>query len=468
VADFDALPAAAKKDAQRQGAGKGDVEGVFHKGKIYLVKDMIRDEAHAETVLFHEALHKGLRELFADHSVNAAMNKLYLAMGGAKGLNRMADKFGVDLSDYRHGVIGTLADGSPRYSREVRNAILMEELLAHVGEQGSPTLKRRVQELLGAIRAWLRKHGFVKLAKYGAADIAHLAKSAREYGLQNNGGRGGTRLMFGSALQLEFVETASALGGRKAYEKELSEGKTKLNYRQWVQVRTPSFKAWYGDWENEQKERNAGRDHRVSAKTDARTKSAVGRSWRTYHTGEPRVFFHGTRGDIRRFDIEHPDKKDRGWLGKGLYLSSEPEIAGHYAKVKKGRHGPNVMPLFSSVKNPYVAAPELKESLMFASDERLAQFTDELKSRGYDGVVIVYPHQGNPIELMVMEPSAVKSAIGNSGAFSAKSDDIRFSHSAMKSIEANIRRGKRVLAWVVTGKRTDGLQSNVRWHGRGI
>ena len=87
VPDFDALPAAAKKDAKRQGAGKGDVEGVFHNGTIYLIADMIRDEAHAETVLLPEAAHRGLRALYSDAKVKVAMNRLYLAMGGAKGFN---------------------------------------------------------------------------------------------------------------------------------------------------------------------------------------------------------------------------------------------------------------------------------------------------------------------------------------------------------------------------------------------
>ncbi|MDR1367091.1 MAG: hypothetical protein LBJ76_00030, partial [Candidatus Accumulibacter sp.] len=34
-----------------------------------------------------------------------------------------------------------------------------------------------------------------------------------------------------------------------AFQKASAEGKTKLNYRQWVQARTPEFKNWFGDWE---------------------------------------------------------------------------------------------------------------------------------------------------------------------------------------------------------------------------
>ena len=49
--------------------------------------------------------------------------------------------------------------------------------------------------------------------------------------------------------QRQFAETERAYGGRDAFEQAKAVGRTKLNYRQWVQVRTPSFRAWFGDWE---------------------------------------------------------------------------------------------------------------------------------------------------------------------------------------------------------------------------
>ena len=47
----------------------------------------------------------------------------------------------------------------------------------------------------------------------------------------------------------QFRETERAYGGKAAYEQARAAGETKLNYRQWVQVRTPAFKAWFGDWQ---------------------------------------------------------------------------------------------------------------------------------------------------------------------------------------------------------------------------
>ncbi|MDR1367246.1 MAG: hypothetical protein LBJ76_00820 [Candidatus Accumulibacter sp.] len=46
-----------------------------------------------------------------------------------------------------------------------------------------------------------------------------------------------------------FAETEKAYGGKRSYQKAKSAKKTKLNYRQWIQVRTPEFKNWFGDWE---------------------------------------------------------------------------------------------------------------------------------------------------------------------------------------------------------------------------
>ena len=47
----------------------------------------------------------------------------------------------------------------------------------------------------------------------------------------------------------QYRDTERAYGGREAYDKAKADSKTKLNYRQWVQVRTPNFKRWFGDWE---------------------------------------------------------------------------------------------------------------------------------------------------------------------------------------------------------------------------
>ena len=72
-------------------------------------------------------------------------------------------------------------------------------------------------------------------------------------------GRRGSRSTEGAAspaysldereVERQFKETARAYGGQEGWQRARDAGRTKLNYRQWVQVRTPAFKQWFGNWE---------------------------------------------------------------------------------------------------------------------------------------------------------------------------------------------------------------------------
>lgn len=50
--------------------------------------------------------------------------------------------------------------------------------------------------------------------------------------------------------QRQFREVELAYGGKEGYAKAKLEGKTKLGYGQWIQVRTANFKNWFGDWDS--------------------------------------------------------------------------------------------------------------------------------------------------------------------------------------------------------------------------
>jgi ADP-Ribosyltransferase in polyvalent proteins/Large polyvalent protein-associated domain 3 len=51
------------------------------------------------------------------------------------------------------------------------------------------------------------------------------------------------------ANEQAIKDVEQAYGGKAAYEKAKEAGRTNLTYEQWLQVRTPAFKAWFGDWE---------------------------------------------------------------------------------------------------------------------------------------------------------------------------------------------------------------------------
>ncbi|AIL33085.1 hypothetical protein IX83_06980 [Basilea psittacipulmonis DSM 24701] len=106
-----------------------------------------------------------------------------------------------------------------------------------------------------------------------------------------------------------FTETANKYGGKQAYEQAKSQGKTELTYEQWVQVRTPEFKAWFGNWE----------------KPNKKTSKVV-----NPRTGEPLVVYHGTgHAPFDTFTMDFMGKNGTA-DGRGHYFTSDPNFANLY------------------------------------------------------------------------------------------------------------------------------------------
>lgn len=125
---------------------------------------------------------------------------------------------------------------------------------------------------------------------------------------------------FGDTEQ-QFKDVEQAHDGRAAYEKAKSAGKTKLTYEQWVQVRTPTFKAWFGDWETGQLNADAVKFLNDFSSTESRlvqglsaaglfkegSRSLVlGESARAslYTSDGSRPLAHGERAPVREIDAE--------------------------------------------------------------------------------------------------------------------------------------------------------------------
>lgn len=237
--------------------------------------------------------------------------------------------------------------------------------------------------------------------------------------------------------QRQFKETECPYGGKAAYDRAKAPSKTKLTYGQWGQVRTPNFKAWFGDWEqfNGQATANAdrqgaadsGADRRATG-TDAAGRGAIRQVWGLdSSTGEPKTWLHGPKDEIAAFDLNHPNRKDVGWLGEGVYITDSADMAAIYANNKRGDAGKNLMPLFVAVRNPYVTDLSLKKRLRKASKAQVRQFSQEVQAAGYDGVALQVAEDA--MELLAFEPTQVKFAIGNNGNFDPANPDIRYSRS---------------------------------------
>lgn len=129
--------------------------------------------------------------------------------------------------------------------------------------------------------------------------------------------------------------------------------------------------------------------------------------------------FHGTADDVYAFNLDHPNRKDTGWLGTGVYTTTDPKLASDYSSMKAGRDAPNVMPLRAKLKNPYYATSKDKERIMLISHSKGAEsgreaadeWTSKLIKAGHDGVVLDYAKEGwgGPREVVVFDPKNIRS-----------------------------------------------------------
>ena len=139
--------------------------------------------------------------------------------------------------------------------------------------------------------------------------------------------------------------------------------------------------------------------------------------------GTPQVVYHGTTDSIDHFDLSHPKRLDEGWLGTGVYVTDNENLAKYYANLKKSRQiqgripsdgsiGPTVMPLYARLENPYMATLDDKE-LVRSGQVTPDAFKDKLIAEGYDGAIMPVL-DGN--EIVVFDNRAVKSTF-NSGTW---------------------------------------------------
>lgn len=170
-----------------------------------------------------------------------------------------------------------------------------------------------------------------------------------------------------------------------------------LNEKQWLQVRTRTFKEWFGDWENNPTEASKVLDE----------------------NGEPLVVYHGTSDRWSIYDKNSFGKHtDKGYYGKGLYMSS--------IKNKAAQYG-DVMPLFANIRKPLRVGIDPNITIEEATNNiKLAEkFNRTDNPSKYDGV-LYSGTEGIYEEIVIPKSNQIKSATNNNGEFSLNDDDIRF------------------------------------------
>ena len=236
---------------------------------------------------------------------------------------------------------------------------------------------------------------------------------------------------------------------------------TNLTERQWVQVRTPSFIKWFGDWINN--------PDNASKVVD--------------ENGEPLVMYHGTRASFDVFDTsyEGEDRKEyeSAWMADypdgTMFAISDRKEASYY--------GSNVMPLFLNIREKEMKASSFTEAINLM-DNGDASFSDTVikvykdndwrdDPREFEGAIVAF-HNSND----------AKSATDNIGTFDSNNDNIRlqtayhgspYGFDEFSSDKVNSGEGSQHYGWGIYltssqsiatdyAERLDKIGSFGRWH----
>lgn len=159
---------------------------------------------------------------------------------------------------------------------------------------------------------------------------------------------------------------------------------SKLDERQWLQVRTSAFKNWFGDWEN-----------------DPENASKV-----VDENGEPKVMYHASGSEgFNVFDKEKIRAYETDAVYNGFWFSSDENTLPAWVRKK------SLFRVFLDIKNPVLDrdADKVYKNVREILEDEEGRYPGarsdqdavraELQNRGYDGVMHVYPPTLNEEEL---------------------------------------------------------------------
>ena len=178
--------------------------------------------------------------------------------------------------------------------------------------------------------------------------------------------------------------------------------RSNLNDIQYDTVRTPAFKNWFGDWENDPKNASKVVDE----------------------NGEPLVVYHGTAAK----DVEVFKKGENFRSGGGIYFTNSIESAKTYDR------DPTIYAAFLNVKNPRIENANNRKWVDVIGGKAIWDIVKESKSNNYNGVIIknivdsggfsqfLLPPQDNYI---AFKPNQIKLADGSNKTFDPDASSIR-------------------------------------------
>ena len=335
------------------------VEGFYYNGKAVLVASNLTAESIVPTFLHELGGHAGFQNMMTQKQYNELMNQF----------NKLVDQGNPVAMAAK--LLAEREQGSERQQLEYLPYLLtLSATMQQRNVLQRNALQKLINNIISYVKAWVFDHFGINL-NLNPDDM--LALSERMIG----------QIKHQSSLDL----IRQKYHGTDKWMTAPNGAKTHLSEQQWLQVRTPEFKKWFGDWEN-----------------DAANASQV-----LDENGEPKVVYHGTATEFNEF------KQGHGLLGDGIYLTDSFDTADVYANIR-GENG-FVLPLFVNIRNAFKTTGNVSRD----------EFVEATTSGKYQGIVHQFENQEY---IVALEPNQVKMAEGNKGTFNSESSDIRFSRSS--------------------------------------
>lgn len=346
-------------------------DGYYADGKAVLIADNLSPDMIIPTFLHELGGHGGLQTLMSDGAYQSLLKEFDRMVAEGNPLAIEAKSF---------------ADATSPNAKVAQDEYLPYLISLAAKAQGNSKVKSMLNRIVMAFKSFIRDKFGVSL-KVTPADIVALSeKMVNERAKQSNATANMPAQFSKQTPQTEIDQVRKQYEGTDQWMKAPNGKPTNLTEQQWLQVRTPSFKAWFGDWEN-----------------DIRNASEI-----IDRNDEPLVVRHFTNKGFTVFDNT---KADGFWFTDKKELDAEVGASGIGDTIE----------VFLNIRNStlngdnYYVQEYLEENDADGIENRYEGFTD----------------------YAVTNPNQIKSATDNIGTFNPENDDIRYSQMGGNSPQVN-------------------------------
>ncbi|MCB0247462.1 MAG: PLxRFG domain-containing protein [Anaerolineae bacterium] len=455
-------------DKPPTGAAAGAQGWVDQKGVIHLVPANL--ESSALSVVLHESAHLMRDDRFSPE--NRALGRAAHAVLRISGLQGLIGN--PSYNDLIQNVYRLAAEGNKTAQAALAKATVepgntAEEALSYIVEYADEKLPM-YRRIMSAIRAALYRLGIkVNLTP---ADLRALALSA----LKSRAKEVTARNVQPAFSLPDFAPTEADRVEVERQMKAVKEARdnhgrllapngkpSKLNERQWKQVRTQFFKDWFGDWQND--------PDNASKVVD--------------ENGEPMVVYHGSP-DARFMssDATFKSQAERYGFGSPIgvhWFASSEQTAKTYADERRAfdyqNAEPGIVAAFLNIRDAIEINANGQKWREAQKVGKTSSVIDKAQTEGRDGVIIENvkdDYQTGAIKgsratttFSVFSSTQIKSAIGNAGTFSPRSNRIDYSQAADEAEQDQLWREFQAVR-AQFQERQASQSAFERWFGQGV